>query len=309
MEIIKTLKIDNVQPISIALGFFDGVHLGHQYILEKAKKFKLHGFTPSVLTFYMDTVLHNSKLNRKKILSDDDRIYLLNKFGIEKLFIPKFSSIKDLSPKSFIEDILIKKLNAKALICGRDFKFGKNAIGDVELLKYYCSKNDIILYICEDVVVLGDRISSTRIREYIKSGDILLANKLLGYRYNINSKVLHGNKIGRKIGYNTINQMFNRDILVPKYGVYSSITYINDIPYASISNIGIKPTIDSLDKTPICETHIIGVDINLYGKFVKVEFLEFIRDEKKFENLFDLKNQINLDIISSINIYNNTYKY
>lgn len=304
MEIIRDIRLASKEPLCVALGFFDGVHLGHRRIIEDAVKYADNKLVPTIFTFSIDSVdekFPNKKMHSKNIITQDQKLELFREMGIKKLYMPVFDEIKNIEATDFIEDVLVKNLNAKALVCGEDFKFGKNRVGDVNLLKSRLSAEDIDVCVPKNIISDGSKISSTQIREYIKEGNISLANKLLGYDYNVYSYVVYGLKLGRQIGFRTVNQIFEDNILVPRYGVYSTVTHIEGKSYKSISNIGVRPTIDN-SCYPICETHILGIDKNLYGEKIKVEFSDFIRSEVKFNSIEELKEQISKDVSRRINL-------
>ena len=264
---------------AVALGTFDGVHIGHSEVVKKATAFNLPVVV--VTTF-------SSPHNSKRILSHtlcQDRFKAL---GVDYVLYLDFENIKNISPTHYL-DFLRQKLNAVSFCCGYNFKFGKNASGDKDTVISYAEKNGLNYSIAENV----EDASSTLIRKLLNLGEIEKANKLLGHNYCFDFEVVSGDKRGRTWDFPTINQPFDENFCIPKFGVYVSKTYIDGNEYKSVTNIGIRPTYKL--KNAISETHIIDFDGNLYGKKIKVELLHFIRDEIKFDTQADIIQQIKID--------------
>lgn len=301
MEIIKS-DFDTRQDkanLSIALGLFDSVHIAHQKIIKTAKeKSEKLGLSCAVLTFSLDCdsqIRPLKKLNDKMILSDENRLQKFEELGADFTFIPQFTSIKNLSPEDFFYEFLIKQCNVKAITCGYDYKFGSGGLGTTDLLKQLCIDSNIDLTIIEQQKLQGDTISSTLIRKLLETGDIAKANELLGYNYTTCYEIVKGNQIGRQIGFNTANQVLDQTLTIPCYGVYKTTTTIGDTKYSSITSIGIKPTFEG-DKTPLSETHIFDFDRDIYGQSISVEYVSFIRPERKFDSITELQSQIQKDV-------------
>ena len=191
--------------------------------------------------------------------------------------------------------VLAGRLNAVKVVCGPDFRFGRGAAGNVDSLRKYGAKYGFEVSTVDPVVVDGNVVSSSRIRELLSEGDVKKANALLGYRYKIKRSVEDGNHIGRTIDFPTINQSFEEGQLIPAYGVYATSVVIDGKQYDAITNIGVKPTVEK-DCRPLAETHILGFSGDLYGKTLEVSFSDFLRPERKFDSLDALKNQIKTDI-------------
>ncbi|MEG0230299.1 MAG: riboflavin kinase, partial [Oscillospiraceae bacterium] len=189
--------------------------------------------------------------------------------------------------------ILKQFLNAKAVVVGTDFRFGKNASGDINILSTLCNNAGIVCKIVDKISLDEKIISSSQIREYITTGNIEKANQMLGYNFFYFCKVITGNKIGRTLNFPTINQKIEPNKISPPFGVYLSSVEIEFKTYCGITNIGIKPTVGS--NYPLCETYVDGFDGNLYDKIIKTSIIKKIRNEKKFDNLDQLKNQISID--------------
>lgn len=279
----------------IALGIFDGVHLGHQSVISRALSYKKYGLKTAVFTFSVEdmTLKHGKKL--KYIMDNKTKLDIIYSMGVDKIVCPNFNIIHNMSGEDFAKSILHNEMNAKTVICGKKFRFGKDASCNVLDLQQYGTKYGFNVEIAEPILFESKLISSSTIRELILKGDIKTANKLLGHDYCINSVVVHGNELGRTIDFPTINQRFASRQVIPKFGVYSSRTTIDDKIYQSMTNIGVKPTI-SKDNTPIAETHIIGFSGNLYDKTIKVSLNEYIREEKRFNSIDELKKAIYKDV-------------
>ncbi len=271
---------------SVALGAFDGLHLGHQKVISQV----LDGnFEPSVFTFSEDP----SKVLSGKteyLMTEEDKILELEKMGIENIFDISFSSVRDLTPEEFFFDVLLGGCGVGMISCGDDFRFGKKAAGDVTLLKKLCEENGIILKICPPVM-LGDAvIHSSAIRLALKNGDAVTAEKMLGRPFGFTLEVIHGNSLGRTIGIPTINQKLPEGFVLPKFGVYAAIVHIDGKKYHGTCNIGVKPTVGS--SVPLAETWIADFTGDLYARKLRLDVLDFIRPEKKFSSLGELKAEI-----------------
>jgi riboflavin kinase/FMN adenylyltransferase len=273
------MKNKNCIARRIALGYFDGVHLGHAAVLKNAA---------SVFTF-------NSR-ESNNITTDETKHKLLKSLGIKDIFSYDFESIKNFSPEEFVSEILVKELGAEAVCVGCDFRFGKEAKADAEELAKLCNKFDVQTIIVPPVEIDGTVVSSTRIREFIRKGEIETANKFLGYELFYELEVVGGNQLGRTIGFPTINQNMPENCISPRFGVYMSRAAINGCRYKGITNIGIKPTAGKDNKNITIETHILNYDNDLYGEIIEVKLLGFIRPEKKFNNFEELSQQIKEDL-------------
>ena len=283
---------------AVALGYFDGVHLGHQAVLKAALNTE---YEPAVLTF---TGKFKGSPN---ITTDGDKLDLIHGLGFNicQTYAYNFSDIKNTEPEEFVLKTLLGYHNAKIVCCGYDFRFGKGGWADADELTKLCNKYGMETVIVPPVEVDGVPVNSTYIRQLIAEGDIKTANKFLGCEHFYLRHVVGGNKLGRTIGFPTINQEFPRFCVVPRYGVYSSRVAINGDRddckvYDGITNIGVKPTAGNNDSVAI-ETHIIGYDGDLYDELVKVSLIDFIRDERKFASFDELKKQIDKDLEVTLN--------
>ncbi|HCR85530.1 MAG TPA: hypothetical protein DIV86_02515 [Alphaproteobacteria bacterium] len=286
----------NSLPCALAAGNFDGVHKGHKEViktlLETAEKY---GLTPAIINFEPNPYEYFKQIkNNYRITHLSEKQKLFSKEGIKKLFIAKFDkNFSNISANEFLKKIISEKLNAKKLITGEDFVFGKNREGNSEYIK-----NNKFDFDYQQVELLHSqqkkKYSSTEIRELINKGEIKKANDMLGHEFFIIEKVISGNKNGRKLGFPTANLNIQKYIK-PPYGVYRTETEVDGKTYNSISNFGVKPTINN-NSEELLETHILNFSENIYGKIIAVKFYDFIRKEIKFNSLDELKKQITLDI-------------
>lgn len=278
---------------AVALGFFDGVHTAHAQVIRAV--LGKEEYVPTVLTFSADTVLPVSKAGSGLLITEEQKRRRIASLGIQKMFEPSFSEIGGLSAEAFFEEILYKRLRARVLSCGYDYHFGKGARGNADLLQKLCSERKIQLIIVPRCSDRGVTVSSSEIRRAISAGDIMRANELLGYRYTVDGTVIHGKSLGRTLGFPTLNQRLWEGLLLPKFGVYSSITHICGETHRSITNIGVKPTIEG-DRAPLAETYMLDADGDYYGKEASVELLHMSRPEQRFSGVGELKETVLRDI-------------
>lgn len=294
MKVWRNPQEGNALPSAVALGMFDGVHLGHQAVIGAAKN-TADALQTVVLTFTTKHGRPTKKAHQKDILTAEGRLKRLETLGIDAVYMPDFEEIRSLEPEEFVRQILHDTLHAKILCCGDDFRFGKQARGDVALLQKLGRMLDMQVVVVPPKLDGGQPISSTRIRQCLLDGDIVSANRMLGYRYFIEGKVVYGRQLGRTMDCPTINQELSEHICIPKYGVYISATEVDGVLYPSITNVGKKPTIAG-ERQPLAETHLIGLDQNLYGRVLRVTLYDFIREEAKFESVEALFRRIHRDI-------------
>ena len=286
---------------AVALGLFDGVHLGHRAVLRLAAE---SGYLPAVFTFEPETVCL-AKGQSGFIYTAEEKANLLRKCGIREIYSVSFAEVCGLGGIEFVKDILVEKMNAGFICCGDNFRFGKEAACGAEELKDFGGRYGIRVEIAGDVVRNGETVSSTAIRKALEAGDVPAAEKLLGHCYTLEKVVSSGAHIGRTIGFPTINQIYAEGQLVPRFGVYASRVSLDGTSYPAVTNIGVKPTVH-YSGAPLAETHIIGFSGDIYGETVKTELLDFIRGEKKFSDLNELKAQITRDAAAAGNIFQNS---
>ena len=289
MKIIKYGEIDKT-PISICLGYFDALHIGHTKIISKAKEMaEKKGLKVYVLIFT------GGKNQTPDIFTFSERLIKLKSLGVDGVIYQKLS--KDFMGKSkqeFLDDIF-NFYNPIEIFVGEDFTYGKMAEGDIYYLKDYCEKNNAILNVLEKVVdEKGNKISSNNIKTALLSGDILLANRLLGCNYFIREKVLKGKGLGTKLDFPTANMIIESDKLLVKEGVYLTCTIIDHKLYSCLTNVGSQPTV--YGNNIVVETYIDGFNGDLYEKTLSIYFIEKIRDIIKFKSLGELKEQLTKDL-------------
>lgn len=285
----------------VTIGTFDGVHQGHRAILSdmvNAAK-SIDGETV-VITFYPHPrqVLNIDSANLRFITSQEEKIKHLEEIGIDNLIVVNFTKEFSLLPSDvFIRDYVIEKINPAKIVIGYDHHFGNNRTGDFSQLQELASQYNFEVQRIEAHDVENIAVSSTKIRHSLQRGDVEHANLLLGYQYSYVGKVVSGNKIGREIGYRTANLDVKKEFrLIEKPGVYATYVDFEDKVYKSMTYIGKKPTINAGNDENI-EVHIFDFDGDIYEKDVKIRFVKRIRDERKFDSLDDLKQQITLDEI------------
>lgn len=271
----------------LALGTFDGLHLGHKAVLKAGESENRYAL---LFNEHPQKVLKGA--SPTSLITKETENKLLLQWGITPIYID-FSDISDLSPEAFFEEIIVKKINPREISVGFNYRFGKNAEGDAELLSSLCKSFGITLFKAKAEMYENEPISSTRIRAAIKSGDIEKANAMLGRSFCYDFEVVHGDERGRTIGSPTINQFFDDNFTIPAFGVYASKTEIDGKIYPSVTNIGIRPTVGSSKERS--ETNIIGFEGDLYGRRITVMPQKKLRDEKKFSSLEGLRAQIDFD--------------
>ena len=284
----------------LTIGTFDGVHLGHQKVLERlTKEAKNNNLKSTVLTFFPHprTVLNPNK-PLKLINSVNERTNLLSRSKIDNLIIHPFDkSFSELDPEKYVLEILVKKLKAKIILIGYDHKFGKNRTADINDLKMYGEKYGFKVIEIKAEEISNIAISSTKIRKAISEGDISTAKEYLGYDVSLSGKIVHGKSIGRTIGFPTANVEVSEGYkLLPKNGVYLVQSIINKKQVFGMMNIGVKPTLIESSKT--IEINFFDFEGDLYDKNIRVDIKQFIRDEVRFKSLELLKSQIQKDKIN-----------
>ena len=282
----------------VTSGTFDGVHLGHQKILRRLQELATRKQGETVLLTYWPhprLILQPEDKSLRLLTTLSEKVKLLEEMGVDHLIILPFTKeLSQMSSEEFIRDILVDKIQTKTLVIGYDHKFGKNREGSFEYLQ---SHSHLFGFAIEeisrqDVDDLG--VSSTKIRTALAQGDIATANKYLGRPYDLSGQVVKGQQIGRSLGFPTANIQIAEDYkLLPRDGAYAVHAEVNSIRYKAILNIGDRPTVDGQKKT--IEAHLIDFEGDLYGQELRVYFQEFLREEKKFESLDALKNQLVVD--------------
>ncbi len=280
----------------IAIGNFDGLHLGHQKVLDQArKKAKKYNLKFGVVSFEpVPVMFFNKNIKNHRINNFKQKILSFKRLKLDFLRIVKFNkNFSKLSPEQFIKNIIHKNLNSKFIFVSKNFRFGKNRKGSVKTLIKHEKDFSYKTVITKPLKKNNKVLSSSVIRLKISLGKIHEANKFLGRKWCVTGKVIKGKKRGRKIGFPTCNIKF-KDYVLPKLGVYSVKVKGNRFNKKGVANIGYRPTFNG--KSLLLEVNIFGLKKNLYKKTINVSFIDFIRDEKKFRNIDELKKQIKKDI-------------
>jgi len=290
----------------IALGFFDGVHIGHSALMKRTLEVSVgEGLVPSVITF--DAHPHNLVSGEAVPLinSPEDRTGLITRlFGIEDIIFLHFDKQTARMPWDVFIDHVYDEFGARHLIAGHDFRFGSGGAGNSSLLEQKCGEYGIGCNIIPEVRLDGVTSSSTYIRGLISGGDIERANVFLGHPHVLTDVVRYGYRLGRTLGTPTINMCFADGVLIPAFGVYATMVYFGDgEEYIGVTNIGVRPTVDNGAGQITAETHILDYQGNLYGKKVRVEFYSRLRPEIKFNDIDALKDQIHKDCESTLRFF------
>ena len=272
---------------AIALGTFDGLHKGHRAVLDLPDDMKK---TAVIFALPPKALLSGEP---RALMTEKDKCAALKKIGIDEIYTLDFNEVKDMPPEEFL--LFLKQKFAPDLIsCGFNYHYGKNAAGNTEMLSNFCLSHGIEFNCHNPVCEGGEPVSSTRIRKFLKNGEIEAANALLTFPFSFTAEVISGDRRGRTIGFPTVNQKYPSELIPLKFGVYKSKIIVDGEEYEGITNIGIRPTF----KTDyiISETYIIGFSGDLYGKRITTIPTRFVRGEVKFSSVEELKRQIENDI-------------
>lgn len=299
-------EFKSTKNVVVTIGTFDGVHLGHNVIINQLKKAAQElGGESVLLTFFPHPrmVVFPDDNELKLLNTIEERKELLEKAGIDHLIIHPFSkAFSRLTALEFVRDILVNRLNAKKVVIGYDHHFGRNREGSFDDLVEF---GEVYGFSVEEIPaqdIQQINVSSTKIRTSLLAGEIHAATQFLGYPYYINGTVVKGDKIGREIGFPTANIKPDETYkLIPKNGVYAVKVIVNEKEYDGMLNIGIRPTLKGINET--IEVNIFDFDEEIYGQKIQVKFYERIRDEQPFEDLNELKNQLSIDKSKTIQIF------
>ena len=288
-ENFKTEDFINSTEIVTSIGGFDGIHLGHQALFKKAYETSNGNF--QIVTFNeIPKIYFNNAL--KPILSQEQRTQFFEEQNPKNIVYLDFQSVNSMNALDFCK-FLQNNLKTTKLVIGKDFKFGNKRVGDVNTLIDYFGENNVILL--HDYLISSEKVSTTKIRLFYSQGDIKNAEKYLGRPISYRGIVVKGKQLGSTIGIPTANIELNQQTELPRFGVYAVKINVNSLVYLGCMNIGINPTVDSNGQTKI-EIHILDFDENIYNQQVSFELIDFIRDEKKFNSVEELKLQITTDI-------------
>ncbi len=292
------------RPTCLTLGVFDGLHLGHQRIMQTVvERAKVTETIPTAITFdpHPRAVLHPE--NAPPLLQTlDQRLAAFEVLGIEQAIVIRFT--KDFAAQKaedFLREIVYERLQAKEVYLGKGFEFGRNRGGNIELLKKMSAELGFFADEVSEIRLHGQRISSSKIRHLLSDGKVNLARRMLGRPYGVEGQIEHGSQRGHEIGFPTAN-LKPKNRVIPRLGVYVTATLINDIWRRSITNIGVRPTFET-EVEPSIETYIFDYDGNLYGDVLRVRFLHRLRDERKFNGIGELKAQIEKDTRRALNYF------
>ncbi|PYG88418.1 riboflavin kinase/FMN adenylyltransferase [Ruminiclostridium sufflavum DSM 19573] len=285
----------------VGLGNFDGLHIGHMALINTLiREAKLNGLSSVVYNF----TKHPENILRKKLitpllLTEQKKIDLLSEICLDYLYFDEFNEVfSRLSPEDFVRLILINRLHIKLAVVGYDYRFGYQGQGDTDFLKELGKKYGFRVIVVSPITCENEIISSTRIRELVINGELETAYKLLGRNYSITAKVVNGRRVGNTIGYPTANIHPERFLVLPANGVYITKTLIDGKFYNSMTNVGYNPTFEDCKQKNV-ETHIIDFNQDIYGKKIEVFFLKKIRNERKFESVEHLIQQISKDMLEA----------
>lgn len=292
----KTLEFKIEEPTAVTLGKFDGLHRGHEFLMHTVLECKERYQVASVaFTFDMPPRNRVEEIVANVLTTNEEKQYIFEKQGIDYLIeCPFTTEVMSMEPKDFIAWIATS-LNMKYVVVGDDFRFGHKRAGDYHTLLQYEKEYGYKTIVLEKLKDSNRDISSTYVREKIADGNIRKANELLGYHYFIKSEILHGKKLGRRIGMPTINMILPKHKLLPPNGVYVTEVLVNGKKYMGVTNVGCKPTVSDENIVGV-ETYIDEFSQDLYGEKIVVSFLEFIRPEMKFGSIEELKTQMESDI-------------
>lgn len=297
MKVINGLSY--IHELSLALGFFDGIHIGHAVVIDNAVKYaKQNGIQSGVILFKSHPREFFSGQKFKHIIEFNDKITLLNKMGVDYVFLLDFdNNLAQMSAQDYMEKIILPYFRPAAITTGFNHTFGQGGSGTPKILEKYSKDFNFKYFQIPQITAFNHSVSSTIIRNAIKSSDFTLAKQLLGYDFYIKSPVIHGREIGRTINFPTANLIYPDSVVNIENGVYYVIVNANGNVYKGVMNYGLRPTVDKSDVIPVPEVHLLGFSGNLYGKIIKTSIIAKIRDERPFGSLKDLKAQIQKDCL------------
>ncbi|MCF7858470.1 MAG: bifunctional riboflavin kinase/FAD synthetase [Candidatus Cloacimonetes bacterium] len=298
MKYFKDQSCDFIRPV-LTMGTFDGVHLGHEKLLKCAVQKAVEKNTKSVVLSYYHHPLEtiHKKTFPYLLTQREKKEKLIKDCGIDYVLNLDFNKrIAQMSAQDFLKQIIIDKIGAQCLVVGYDTHFGRGREGNIQFLKDNAVKNYYCLEVVEPVMMGNQIISSSLIRDYIREGDLVKANKFLGHDYSVHGFVVTGHRIGREMGFPTINVIpFDDNKLIPAIGVYICKVFVNGSKYAGVTNIGYSPTIKT-SRVKQIEMHILDFNEDVYNKDVEVCFIKRLRDEKIFKDKQELINSIAADV-------------
>lgn len=307
MKLHTDLKSFKAQKPVVTIGTFDGVHLGHQKVIDRLKRIaKDRNGETVIFTFYPHPRLVTSpnETNLRLLTTLKEKTELFEKFGIDHLVIYPFNKeFSDLTYKEFVKNILVDKMQTHCLVVGYDHKFGKNREGGFEYLKQCADQYNFEIEKLDALSVDEENVSSTKIRKALQSGDIPLAKQYLGYNFTLHGTVVSGIQLGRKLGFPTANiETSDKHKIIPGYGVYAVQIIVNGKLYKGMLNIGTRPTFNNNADNRSIEVNIFDFSENIYKQEVTLVFIDKIREEQKFDGIEMLVEQLKMDKITALEI-------
>ena len=296
MTLYTSLPSAPLPPSAVALGCFDGVHLGHRAVIAKAVA-QAHdqGLLSVVFTFDSSPRNYFAPSSVPQLTDREKKIELIEAMGVDVLIcLPFDKEIATTSAEDFFKKILVDALSARQIVCGYNYSFGAKGRGNAELLRKLCDTVGIALTALAPIAENGTPISSSAIRAALEQGNVEEANAALGRAYSIRTTVLDGQHLGRRLGFPTINQRIDPSLAIPRHGVYFSRATVEGISLFGITNVGVRPTVGS--EFIGAETHLFDFSGDLYGKEIEVELLSFLRAERKFDSVEALSQQVHSDM-------------
>lgn len=292
MDIISGMENLSGRGVSVALGNFDGLHIGHAAVLRSAVV-RAGDAEPAVLMFRTHPQCLLSGKMPPHLLTDSLRTQQMHRLGIRRELYMDFAQVHTMSPERFFREVLCGVLNVQSISCGYNYHFGAAGAGDITVLHALCKQCGVALHVAPCADYRGEPISSSRIRRAVAEGEMEDVHRMLGRPFSYDFQVVSGDRRGRVLGFPTINQFFPSDYAVPKFGVYAARAWVHGRYYPAMANIGVRPTIgtDSMRS----ETCILGFSGDLYGKHIEVGLLSYLRPEQKFSGLESLTAQMTCD--------------
>lgn len=286
------------EPTALSLGKFDGVHRGHEALIDQLMRYKNQGLKAAVFTFDIPPKKLTENQNYRLLTTNEEKRVLFEERGVDYLLQCPFTpEIMHMEPEDFVE-WLVRSLHVRSIVVGTDFHFGHNRRGDHVLLEQLSGQLGYELVVVDKLQYRGRDISSSYVREEILKGNLEIANELLGYPFFVQSEVIHGRQLGRTLGIPTINMELPAEKLLPPKGVYVTRLMIDGNFCTGVTNVGQKPTVNNTNKVSV-ETHILDYEGDLYGHTLCVSFLAYLRPEQKFASVEELKAQMERDIAAA----------
>ncbi len=295
MLVTQDITTPRQRPSAVALGFFDGVHMGHRAVIGRAVQAAGEGgLAPRVFTFLPEGAAPASKSGLTLLQTEERKETILARLGVEEVICPPFREFRAMTPEQFVQDLLGRVLGARELVCGFNYHFGRGGSAGVEELRALCQPLGIGVTALPPVLWRDEGVSSTRIRQAIREGEVEEAARMLQGPFTLTAEVVHGKRLARTLSWPTINQLFPLDFTVPRYGVYWSRVLVGGREWDGVTNVGIKPTLHETNLT--METYILDYDGDLYGERIPVSLLRFLRPEQRFPSVQELSQRIIKDI-------------